>query len=117
MEIDIRELEDGTSLYEDMMNQSQEVPADIGPNYYELVKCEICDEIIASVNMGILHKPMTGWMFMPKDNHHNFPPPFFNTSDWKEMRCPYCRKRPFQSPDYFKNKFNNFVEVPNAQNS
>ena len=117
MEIDIRELEEGTNLYDEMMNLSPEVIQDMGSVYYELVKCEICTEIIGRVNMGVLKKPMEGWMFLSKDEHHNFPPPFFANAIWETMRCPYCRKRPFQSIDYFKNDKNILVEVPDVEDS
>ncbi|MBC8184293.1 hypothetical protein H8E88_24625 [candidate division KSB1 bacterium] len=34
-------------------------------------------------------------MFKSPASHRGIPPPFHFSMDWLEMRCPWCRKRPF----------------------
>lgn len=65
------------------------------------VKCEIClEDSIAKIKTDAFFFPMTGEQFLSPDTLHDFPPPFPPAATWEDMRCPYCRLRPFTSEDY-----------------
>jgi hypothetical protein len=71
----------------------------------ELVKCEICREIIGKCDMSKFESPMHGALFISKDHKHGYPAPFYALDDeWLELRCPICRKRPFLTKNYFMNE-------------
>jgi hypothetical protein len=70
----------------------------------EKVKCEICFEIIGKCDMSKFSAPMTGNMFLPKDHKHGYGPPFILNEPWEDMKCPYCRHRPFLNPNFFLNE-------------
>ncbi len=62
------------------------------------VKCEICGFVLGTVDPDKLKKPLTGAMF-DSISPGQFPAPFPPTVDWMWIRCPMCRKRPFQFDD------------------
>jgi len=70
----------------------------------EKVICEICTEIIGKCDMSKFAAPMTGDMFIPKDHKHGYPAPFILNENWRDLRCPVCKFRPFESPNYFYNE-------------
>jgi hypothetical protein len=56
----------------------------------------MCREIIGKFYPEDIAEPITGAMFHSKDPRHGFPPPFQSPGlYWENMRCPYCRLRPF----------------------
>ena len=58
--------------------------------------CEMCREFIGRFHTEEIEEPITGAMFHSKDPRHGFPPPFITPGiQWENMRCPYCRLRPF----------------------
>lgn len=59
--------------------------------------CEVCGEKIATADMHTLQIPLKGSQFLSPDAWHGYPPPFEPGATWEEMRCPYCRRRPFLS--------------------
>jgi len=61
------------------------------------IYCEICGEKIATADMHTLRHPLKGSQFLTPDSWHGYPPPFDPGATWEEMRCPYCRRRPFLS--------------------
>jgi hypothetical protein len=65
------------------------------------ITCQICKEFIGEADPEILVLPINGTMFHSPDPFHGFPPPFAQSEyvRWEEMRCPYCRQRPFLSPE------------------
>ena len=64
-----------------------------------LVKCEICQEIIAELDIANTHMPIKGSMFLSADVHHGRPAPFYPEHDWLLIRCPICKWRPFLQQD------------------
>ena len=62
------------------------------------VKCEICGFVLGTVDPDKLKKPLTGAMF-GSISPGQFPAPFPPAVDWMWIRCPMCRKRPFQYDD------------------
>ena len=60
-----------------------------------ILMCEICREKIGIVDEDKLDKPVLPEMFVTLDPEHKRPAPFVNQTCWRDMRCPYCRKRPF----------------------
>jgi hypothetical protein len=63
------------------------------------VRCEICKEIIAELDIANTHLPIKGSMFLSADPHHGRPAPFYSDHDWLLIRCPICHYRPFLSED------------------
>ncbi len=66
------------------------------------VRCEICLETIAEVELDSLRLPLTGGMFGSPDAEHGFPAPFHPSLYWEVMRCPYApppSHRPFIDED------------------
>jgi hypothetical protein len=60
--------------------------------------CELCRQHIGNFWEEEVEEPIKGAMFHSKDPAHGFPPPFRSSGlEWKDMRCPYCRNRPFIS--------------------
>jgi DNA-directed RNA polymerase subunit RPC12/RpoP len=62
------------------------------------VFCDICNSHIADVNAKKLSIPIDPQLFksiMPG----RAPDPFIVAKEWLDIRCPYCRKRPFIEPD------------------
>jgi len=59
------------------------------------IRCEICSEIIARVDPAALLLPLMGSMFYSPDPVHGFDPPFPESLEWEDMRCPYGPHRPF----------------------
>ena len=60
--------------------------------------CEMCRQHIGNFWEEEVQEPIKGAMFHSKDPVHGFPPPFRSSGlEWKDMRCPYCRNRPFIS--------------------
>jgi hypothetical protein len=59
------------------------------------IKCDICDEIIATADTEDLFQPITGAMFKSPDSFHGMDAPFHLSLTWETMRCPICRIRPF----------------------
>jgi len=58
-----------------------------------LLLCEICEEIIAGVDLLKLKRPLTSEMFLsPGDGYEN---PFPAGIEWEWFRCPYCHNQPF----------------------
>ena len=70
----------------------------------EQVKCEVCQEIIGKIDMGNFKPPLHGSMFFAKNEKNDYPPPFHSSLPWEDLRCPYCRKRPFYSRNYITNE-------------
>jgi hypothetical protein len=63
--------------------------------------CEICRQVIGVFDTDVVEHPIRGAMFESKDPKHGFPPPFTSPGlEWTDMRCPYCKRRPFFSKDY-----------------
>lgn len=63
------------------------------------VICEICQEKIAEAKADDIRLPLKGSQFLSPDSRHGFPPPFDPEAEWEDMRCPYCRRRPFLRRD------------------
>lgn len=58
--------------------------------------CEMCRQHIGNFYEDEIQEPIKGAMFHSKDPVHGFPPPFRSSGlEWRDMRCPYCRNRPF----------------------
>ncbi len=62
-----------------------------------IVICDICRQPIAQAER-ISNPPQPGEFtsIMPE---REVPDPFLPQQEWKDFLCPYCRKRPFFSPD------------------
>ena len=63
------------------------------------VKCEICQEVIATIDLLTINAPIYGWMFTSPDPFHGYPDPFPPDVPWEFMKCPHCRNRPFLADD------------------
>ena len=93
-------------MIEQMASFLEEVMKDT-PGYIERkqltskvrVRCEICQEVIATIGRNTIEAPIAGWMFESPDPFHDFPKPFDDSLDWEAMRCPHCRTRPFMAED------------------
>ena len=70
----------------------------------ELVKCEVCQEIIGKIELSQFKPPLHGSMFYAKNKKNDYPPPFHPTLSWEDLRCPYCKKRPFYSRNFIINE-------------
>lgn len=58
--------------------------------------CELCRQHIGNFWEEEVQEPIKAAMFHSKDPAHGFPPPFRSSGlEWRDMRCPYCRNRPF----------------------
>lgn len=57
--------------------------------------CEVCGEDLGFFNTQTLGSPMTGAMFTSLDPERDFPRPFPVELEWIDLKCPYCRTRPF----------------------
>ena len=55
--------------------------------------CQICRETIGIIDG--LDYPLKPEMFKTLDAEHKKPAPFVNQTGWRDMKCPYCQKRPF----------------------
>jgi hypothetical protein len=62
------------------------------------IKCEICGFVLGTVDPDKLREPIMGGMF-ESISPGQFPAPFPVTCEWMWIRCPMCRKRPFQFKD------------------
>ena len=90
--------------------------------YVETVKCEICDSFIGKCDMSKFSVPIDGSMFIPKDHKHGYPAPFYgHATEWMELRCPICNRRPFLNQNYFLNiddeKCGNVYECPDCDSA
>lgn len=63
------------------------------------IRCEICQELIGTVDPLLISHPYTGKDFFSIDPAHDIPAPFHPILTWEHMRCPYGPHRPFVSPD------------------
>ncbi len=91
-----------STLFEaDKITKKEDTPEEF---QMEFVRCEICMQIIARVNMEHFEAPMTGKIFLSKDAKHGYPDPFPPTLDWMHMKCPYCNWRPFLHDHKFINE-------------
>lgn len=61
----------------------------------ERIRCEICQEVIATIDKATIEAPIRGDMFDSPDPGHGFLPPFGPDANLDSMFCPYCLKRPF----------------------
>jgi hypothetical protein len=59
--------------------------------------CEICYSAIAQFEQ--VHQPLSGSMFTSPNPVREIPAPFGAEQAWDDMRCPVCRRRPFEQPD------------------
>ena len=60
------------------------------------VKCDICFEIIGTIDTDTIKLPLKASMFLSPDPWHGFDPPFLPGQVWEDFRCPYGRvHRPF----------------------
>lgn len=57
------------------------------------VKCEVCEEVIATARPERLSLPLTTRMFDPKGT--GFGDTWVHELTWLHMTCPYCGARPF----------------------
>ena len=57
------------------------------------VKCEVCEEVIATARPERLSLPLTTRMFDPKGA--GFGDTWVHDLTWLHMTCPYCGARPF----------------------
>jgi len=74
-----------------------------------LVRCEICDHWLATVDTDTLSLPIDSSMFKPPGIGYPDPFPFDFSIGWVDMRCPVCRKRPFIEEGTFKTDRGAFV--------
>jgi len=63
------------------------------------VRCEICQEVIGTIDRNTIEAPIMGRMFTSADPFHGFSAPFPDELEWEAMRCPHCRTRPFYAED------------------
>jgi hypothetical protein len=63
------------------------------------IRCEMCQEIIATIDRNTIEAPIFGSMFESPDTAHGIPAPFHESLEWEAMRCPICRTRPFIADD------------------
>lgn len=56
-----------------------------------VVKCMLCDEIVAITTLERLSYPIKGSMFDSPDPDHGIPTPWQPNEEWDDMRCPYGR--------------------------
>lgn len=62
------------------------------------LKCEICSELIGTVNADLLALPLTSAMFGSPDAPHGVPPPFNPELTWIFFRCPFGPHNPILLP-------------------
>ena len=62
-----------------------------------IIYCQICKQPIARADK--LSYPLTGEQFQSYDPAHGYPAPFMAGAEWRYMKCPYCRFRPFTEDD------------------
>lgn len=68
------------------------------------IRCELCHEIIGSVDTETVREPLKGSMILSKDPVHLYHPPFHPSLDRELMRCPFGPQdhqrghRPFHNP-------------------
>lgn len=75
------------------------------------VRCEICNELIGTVDTLLIEAPFTGKDFGSIDPAHGVPQPFHNILTWVDMRCPYGPHRPFVSPDRILLEGGDYLEL------
>lgn len=63
------------------------------------VRCDMCQEIIATLDRAAANLPLMGSMFSSADPHHGLPDPFPPDQEWLYMQCPHCHARPFTAED------------------
>jgi hypothetical protein len=80
------------------------------------VICEICKEVIATVEMKDMAIPMVGSMFRSPDKAHGYDPPFLPDTTWEDMLCGYCNHRPFTERDGFLTE-NGYMKIDEAWNT
>lgn len=56
-----------------------------------VVKCMLCEEIVAITTLERLSYPIKGGMFDSPDPDHGIPAPWQPNEEWADMRCPYGR--------------------------
>lgn len=61
--------------------------------------CEVCNTKIGLVDAEKLATPMRGDMFKSLDPAHGRPAPFHPEAGFRELFCPYCRRRAMYEPD------------------
>lgn len=64
----------------------------------ERIRCEICAEIIATIDPDTIKDPFSGRDFGSVDPVHGMPPPWHPDLTWVDMKCPYGPHRPFLHP-------------------
>lgn len=86
------------STVEFMIEQEEAKKQEQAPKVESPIKslvCEVCKAVIAKFDVCELAMPVMGSMFKSKDPDHGVPDPFDPRQDWRYMRCPYCKRRPF----------------------
>ena len=66
------------------------------------VLCQLCDEVIAIIDLRTIKYPLTADMFKSHDADHGLPDPFYPGADWEFFKCPYGQHRPMSLPDHVR---------------
>jgi len=57
-----------------------------------ILHCEVCKQPLAVIDEDSLKTPLKGLMFKSLKPERNWPT-FREQSEWRELICPYCKKR------------------------
>jgi len=63
------------------------------------IRCEICTELLATIDPSSIKAPFSGRDFGSVDPVHGVPAPWASMLTWVDMKCPYGPHRPFLHPD------------------
>jgi hypothetical protein len=75
------------------------------------VRCEICQELFATVDPLLIEAPFSGRDFGSIDPGHGVPPPWHPILTFVDMRCPYGAHRPFLAPDRLLLETGEYLEL------
>ena len=75
------------------------------------VRCEICQELFATIDPLLIEAPFSGRDFGSIDPTHGVPPPWHPILTFIDMRCPYGPHRPFTSPDRLLLETGEYLEL------
>ena len=76
------------------------------------VRCEICENVIATADPATLRAPLDSSMFGPPEG--GFETPWMEDVPWLHLYCPYCSYRAFLRDDTVWTEDRQYVTAPLA---
>ena len=68
----------------------------------QVIVCDICGHTLGKTDPEEMYLPLLGKYFKSLDLKSGISAPFYDETEWINMKCRQCKKRPFLEPDRIK---------------